>query len=207
MAIGWGWRRLVPDCSPAPWFRVRREAMPRSHRHPCLLLWSPLSTQPKPHRVLHSASGPDPSQPPPIHAPGWGGASFHHQAAQTPPKHRALETPRSAHDGRQHCCRGSYGLVGPQASPASLSCVVAYVVAAGQRQQGWGSSTDDADPAPGYHRCHPGQPHRPHPQAPPTSRLLQPRRRGSQGRPHNPHWTRPVQSPSRTRGDGDWPHV
>ena len=182
--------------------------MPRSHRHPCLPLWSPLSTQPKPHRVLHSAAGPDPSQPPPIHAPGSGAASPHRQAAQTPPKHWAGATPESSPGGRQYFGRGRYAHVGPQASSGSLSFAVqACLVAAEQWQEVWVSSTDDADPAPSYRHCHPGQPHRPHPQAPPTSRRPQSRRRGSQGRPHNPHSTRPAQSPSQTRGDGDWPHV
>ena len=65
--------------------------MQRCHRHPCLPLWAPLSTQPKPHRVLYSAAGHDvASLSSPSHAPGLGGASFHGQAAQTPPKHWEL---------------------------------------------------------------------------------------------------------------------
>ena len=129
--------------------------MPRSHRHPCLPLWAPLSTQPRPHRELHSvhsAAGRDVAPPPLIHAPAAGGASIHGQAAQTPPKHWALETPQSTHDGLPTPWHGRYGPVYSQEPGAVHACAVAYVVAAGQRQQVWGSSTDDADPAPSYHR-------------------------------------------------------
>ena len=51
--------------------------------------------------------------------------------------------------------------------PCGVACCTSYgdqqAARPEQRPQAW--STDDADPAPNYHRCHPGQPHRPHPRA------------------------------------------
>jgi hypothetical protein len=88
-----------------------------------------------------------PSQPPPIHAPGSGGASIHGQSSQTPPKHWALAIPRSTHDGLSTPWHGLYG---PACSPehgASLSVAVqANAEAADQCPQAL--ATDEGDPAP-----------------------------------------------------------
>ena len=124
--------------------------------------------QPEPHRVLHAAARSNSAQRPPSRGPVSGGASTHGEV-RIPPTHWALATLQNAPGGRQSPGHGQYGPVGSKEHGASLAVAVqACAEAADQRPQAW--ATDEAGPAPSYHRCHPGQPHRPHPQTPPTRR-------------------------------------
>jgi hypothetical protein len=130
------WWAMAPERA---WPRVRMEAR-RALRHqpPLPTPWAHMSTQPEPHRVFHAAAGHDASRTPPIHAPGSGAASTHRKAALTHPKHWALATPRSAHDGLQLPGCECYGQVGLQASSCSLSVTVqACLVAVDQRPHAW----------------------------------------------------------------------
>ena len=100
--------------------------MPRSHRHPCLPLWAPLSTQPRPHRELHSvhsAAGREVAPPPPSTPLALGGRQFMDRLRRPPPSTGHWRPLKAHTPGCSDLCRGQYTMA-TDSIKSLFSCAV-----------------------------------------------------------------------------------